>query len=278
MLTANPAGRVAPAPGERNLWVAKIGLLIALARCRAVRHRRVVDRAGHTDRRSGEHFIFCVLLPRQRDRLVRAGRGSSAHRSPGSSEGDYSARCSHWRPSTCSRYWSWRASVWLDTDTSPYLLYIYRWSSSRSTRDRPDREGAWTGSELRRHVVMVVRRMGCRSSRGRRCCSPCKPGAVSLGEDYATTAPHSSSARRGVVAKAVTTLYFSRARVERRSPIAAIEPCGWSAARIRLVSDGRVGLAGIGIAYCDAVRRRGGARSRHRAHHPGSVAESQPAV
>ena len=114
-------------------------------------------------------------------------------------------------------------------------------------------EGAMDRSELRRHVLMVVRRMGLLVLPAVAVLLAV-PGLV-LSLFGAAYADNSSTLLRllavGVIAKAVTTLYFSLARVERKvSRIAAIE-----AVRLVLLLGsawwlmGEFGLAGIGIAY-----------------------------
>ena len=115
-------------------------------------------------------------------------------------------------------------------------------------------EGAMDRSRAATTCVMVVRRIGAaRSARRRACCSPfrawcCRSSAAATPR----TAPRCfACSPLGVVAKAVTTLYFSLARVERKvGRIAAIE-----ASRLVLLLGsawwlmGEFGLAGIGIAY-----------------------------
>ena len=114
-------------------------------------------------------------------------------------------------------------------------------------------EGAMDRSELRRHVITVVRRMGLLVLPAVAVLLAVPGLVLSLfGQNYAD---NSSTLLRllavGVVAKAVTTLYFSLARVERKvSRIAVIE-----AVRLVLLLGsawwlmGEFGLAGIGIAY-----------------------------
>ena len=144
-------------------------------------------------------------------------------------------------------------------------------------------EGAMDRSELRRQCDNGRAPDGAaRPARGRRAARRSGPGAVALRAELRRQQLHTSSpARRRRRRKsrddAVLQPGAGRAQgqPDRGDRGRAVGP----AARIRLVADGRVRpgrnrdrLSG------DAVRRRGGARSRHRAHHPGSGAEFASAV
>ena len=190
----NPAGRVAPAR-ERNLRCrqdrpadrARVG-------GRAVRHRRVLDRAGDTDRRSGEplHLLrpaaaACEIVacgagravcaidrPVRRRRLPRLGVRIGDRR-PAPAIGRGAPRCRGHR-------------ILLHT-FSHHLFAGTRHGQSRGRPDRGGRHGpvrAETSCDNGRAPDGAAR-----SSRGRRAARRSGPGAVALrGRTTPTTAPH----------------------------------------------------------------------------------------
>jgi O-antigen/teichoic acid export membrane protein len=244
-------------PLENGIYgVAKIGLLIALASV-AVQYGIVASWIVPAILIvvPVNLFIFCVLLPRHARSSPAEPGGQSARSIARFVGGDYLG--SVFALATVDLLPLLVVARLGAVDTGyfsiPFLIIYSLELVTVNLGIALTVEGAMDRSELRRHVIMVVRRMGLLVLPAVAVLLAV-PGLVLLlfGENYAD---NSSTLLRllavGVMAKAVTTLYFSLARVERKvSRIAAIE-----AVRLVLLLGsawwlmGEFGLAGIGIAY-----------------------------
>jgi O-antigen/teichoic acid export membrane protein len=244
-------------PLENGIYgVAKIGLLIALASV-AVQYGIVASWIVPAILIvvPVNLFIFCVLLPRHA-RSSRAEPGGQSARSIARFVGgDYLG--SVFALATVDLLPLLVVARLGAVDTGyfsiPFLIIYSLELVTVNLGVALTVEGAMDRSELRRHVLMVVRRMGLLVLPAVAVLLAV-PGLV-LSLFGAAYADNSSTLLRllavGVIAKAVTTLYLSLARVERKvSRIAVIE-----AVRLVLLLGsawwlmGEFGLAGIGIAY-----------------------------